>query len=495
MRRYGRIAASMLASFLLQARNLVISLVVFRLLDDPRVVWGLVNQVNASVTLLSVPARLGLEFAAVQMVAKHREDAPRSALAALLGATAVRVGLALLFGLPLVLFPSAIAPYVGLGDVPGLVRAGGWLLVSTSLYEFGAYVVSASDAFGAMLTSRLLYAGVNIALIAWIAASGSNDAEAVVASQTWSGAAACVYLVWVIAMQARALRRRANGQPSAVAAPEGAAMVRQVVRFAVPLTAVAAAGQVFTYLDRVLLPLLASREDLGSYSVASSVVGASLFGTYAFRNVARTRLPSQLARDPDAARETLRATYRASLLVAAWIAAGLVAVAPDLLVVLYGPEAVPAAAMLPWFVPYVLLTAHASFSTTALVSADQPSRQAWLTAGAAALNALLNLVLMPWIGPYGAIAAATLASVPLAWAASTAVNRAYGHRRDGLGALADSFPFGLRALAFSSASAAAGAVVAGPTLVASVGAGCVLTVTFAGLALAGGEVQRIRAAL
>ena len=47
--RFVRIGASLMSSLLLQARNLVISVVVFRLFADPTTLWGTVNQVAATV--------------------------------------------------------------------------------------------------------------------------------------------------------------------------------------------------------------------------------------------------------------------------------------------------------------------------------------------------------------------------------------------------------------------------------------------------------------
>ena len=55
--RLGRIAASFGSSLLLQARNLVVSVVVFRLFADPKELWGTVNNVTAVVTMLSLPAK------------------------------------------------------------------------------------------------------------------------------------------------------------------------------------------------------------------------------------------------------------------------------------------------------------------------------------------------------------------------------------------------------------------------------------------------------
>lgn len=493
-RRLVRISASLGASLLLQARNLIVSVVVFRWFADPTELWGVVSLVVAWVTLLSLPAKFGLELTAVQLVSRYREAAPRAALEAMAQASALRVALTLVASLPLVFLPAVFAPWLGLDDAPHLVAVGGWLLLTTSLYEYGTMLLSSADDFVAMMLARLMYALVNIGGIAWIAWVGLEDpAAAILWSQVAGGAASVLLSLAVLAWQVRRLARQPPVGGGAVP-PAGWGMAREILRFSLPVSLVAAAGQVFSYLDRVMIPWLADIAQLGSYALASSVVAAALFGTYAFRNVARSQLPGLLLRDPAEARATLLAGYRASTAVGIWIAAGTLACASDLLRVVYGAEVDEAARMLVWFVPYVLISAHANFSATALVAADRPGAYAVLMGGLSVLNLGLNLLLIPVLGGFGAIASSTLSLVPLAVLSYRLISQVYGEvlwtwRSVGDGAVAFGRLAGLGAVA-----SAAGWALSAPDAVHAVGAGVIVTLVFGLLMQLTGEVGRIRAA-
>lgn len=382
-----------------------------------------------------------------------------------------------------------------MADVPQLVEAGGALLLATSLYEYATFLVSATDDFASMAGARLTYTVVNVALIlgiAWVRPEGV--AVAVVLAQAVAGFAALGAVATPIQRRMADLRARAATTVPPEDAPGGVGLVRAIATLALPMTLVSAGAQLFSYLDRVLLPILASREALGTYAVASSIIAAALFATYAFRNVARTRLPGELRKDPDAAQRTLLATYRACVAVALWIAAGAVSVAPDLVVLLFGTDAVPVAAMVPWFAPYVVATAHATFSGTALVAADRPRTYTVLTGALLALNLALNLVLIPQFEGYGALAAMTLSTVPLALWSYREVARAYGEALWSREAVADALPSALRMGVAALLATGAGLALTGPTWMAAVTAGLAVTAVWAvGLAVTG-DWRAIRAA-
>ncbi|HMV66492.1 MAG TPA: oligosaccharide flippase family protein, partial [Myxococcota bacterium] len=418
--RWMRIGASMVASLLLQARSLIISLVVFRMFAGPAEVWGTVSNVIAVVTVLALAAKLGLEFTGVQLVSKYRDDDPAAALESLRLTSALRGALALIVALPLLVAPGLVGGLVGLGDVPELVVIGAWLLITSSLYEFTSFLLSGTDNFRSMANARLVYTVVNVGGIALAASYPENGAADILWAQVAGGAAALLWGGVALWGEGRKLAARATGEV------DRRALMDEIVRFSIPMLMVNGAGQLFSYLGRIVIPVMSDRVTLGHYALAESVVSAAMFGTYAFRNVARTRLPGLLRRDPDEARRVLLATYRANMVVAVVIGAGSVAVAPDLLVALYGEDARPAAEMLPWFVPYVLLSAHGNFSATALVSADQPRAYATLMGALAGFGLLLNVAFVPWLGGYGAILGGTLSMVPLVALAWRKVVVAYG---------------------------------------------------------------------
>ena len=483
-----RIGASMISSLLLQARSLIISLVVFRVFTNPAEVWGTVSNVIAVVTVLALPAKLGLEFTGVQLVSKYREDQPATALEALRQTSLLRLGLALLVSLPLLFTPGFVGRLVGLGDVPELVVIGAWLLITSSLYEFTSFLLSGTDNFRSMANARLVYTLINvggIVLAAWHAADGAAD---ILWAQVAGGAAALAWGGGALWGEGRKLAARAVGEV------DRGALFEEIWRFSIPMLMVNGAGQLFSYLGRVVLPVVSDRETLGHYALAESVISAAMFGTYAFRNVARTRLPGLLRKDPAEARQVLLATYRANMVVGVVISAGAIAVAPDLMVVLYGEDARQAALMLPWFVPYVLLSAHGNFSATALVSADQPRAYALLMGTLAGVGLALNLAFVPWLGGYGAILGGTLSMVPLVVLAWRKVAVAYGEL-DGAEVVRDGALVFLRLAAMAAVASAAGLALSGPTLLMSVTAGVVVVAVLGGLLWVTGEVKAVREAM
>jgi O-antigen/teichoic acid export membrane protein len=500
-RRAGvaRIASSMIASLLLQARNLIISLVVFRVFDDPRLVWGTVNNVLVVVTVLALPAKFGLEFTGVQYVSKYREDRPDVAADALRKTAWLRGGLAVLAALPMLVAPGVVGALVGMTDVPELVQLGGLLLFTTSWYEFTSLLLSGTDNFRGMARARLIYTVVNvlgIGMAAWRARSGVGDGAAdIVGAQVAGGALAMAYGSFVLWRELRGLDQRAPtvSVDARDDAPTGRAMWRALIAYSLPMLVVNGSGQLFSYLGRIVLPMLADRAVLGSYALAESAIAAAVFGTYAFRNVARTRLPNQLRTAPDEAKRTLLATYRASLMVGGLISAGAIATAPALFQVVYGPDAAEAASMMPWWAPYVMLSAHGSFSATALAAADRQKVYSALMLGCGLLGLAFNVLLIPAWGGFGAIAGGTLSFVPLAAIAWHLVVGTYG--LDGRAVAVASIPTGLKILGMTAVTTAVGWLIAAPTWPAAVGAGVAQVAVFGGMMWATGELRALRAAM
>ncbi|MFM2163139.1 MAG: hypothetical protein RLZZ383_2651 [Pseudomonadota bacterium] len=493
VQRFRRIGASMLASLLLQARNLIVSLVVFRMFADPNAVWGTVNNVLVVVTVLALPAKFGLEFTGVQLVSKYRSDRPDLASLALRRTALLRLGLGLLVAAPMLAAPASVGALVGLGDVPALVVLGGWLLLSTSAYEYTSLLLSGTDNFGAMARNRVVYTLANVSGIAWAAwrtASGSDGAYDIVLAQVAAAVLAFVGGAVALAGEDRRLRSAAV---LSTEGPTSAQLWRDIWWFSLPMLLVNGSGQLFSYLGRLVLPILADRSVLGAYALAESAVSAAVFGTYAFRNVARTRLPGLLRTDPAAAREVLLANYRANLAVAAVIAAGAVAAAPSLFRVLYGPDAEVAAGLMPAFAPYILISTHGNLSATALAAADRPRAYAALLLACGLVGVALNAAFIPSLGAAGAVVGGTLSNVPLAVVAWVFVARAYGVSTAEV--LRGGWRTALRLMLYFALPAGAGLAVAGPTWVGALGAGVAVVAVFASLIWATGELRRLRAAL
>lgn len=492
-----RIASSIGSSLLLQARNLIISVLVYRLIADPAEVWGTINNVLAVVTLAALPGKFGLEYTAVYFVSKYRDERPEVAVKALQASTILRLTLTTVVASVLVGLPGPVGMLTGLSDVPGLVQIGGLLLFSSSVYEFASFLLSSTDNFPAMLAVRLLYTILNISLVVYVAVDGAeNPVDLVILSQVVAGVGAAL-LAWFFVR--RDLRKMHDGASSPFSSLGSMIEERPawntLLTFSFPMTLSSAANQIFNYVDRVLIPVLASRTALAHYAVANSVVSASLFGTYAFRNVARAQLPAQLLKDPPAARARLMATYRASFAVAVLINAGILSMAPDLVVAIYGEEATEAAHLLVWFVPWVFLSAHGNLSATALVCANRPRTYAVLMGALSAVNVGLNVLLIPRYEGAGAIAASTFALAFLAVLAYREVARSYGEELWSLRVALNAATPIAHISAMGALAWLAGVAISSPDLAASLGAGVAVTAVFLGSMWMTGEVKTLRAAM
>jgi O-antigen/teichoic acid export membrane protein len=493
LQRFRRIGASMLASMLLQARNLIVSLVVFRMFSDPNAVWGTVNNVLVVVTVLALPAKFGLEFTGVQLVSKYRADRPDLASLSLRRTAWLRLALGVCVAAPMLFAPGWVGSLTGLGDVPHLVVLGGWLLLSTSAYEYTSLLLSGTDNFGAMARNRVVYTLANVAGIAWAAwrtTSGGDGAYDIVLAQV--AAASLAFVGGAIALWREDARLR-SAPVGSTDGPDSRTLWLDIWRFSLPMLLVNGSGQLFSYLGRLVLPILADRSVLGAYALAESAVSAAVFGTYAFRNVARTRLPGLLRNDPGEAREVLLANYRANLAVASVIAAGAVAAAPSLFRVLYGPDAEIAASLMPVFAPYILISTHGNLSATALAAADKPRAYAALLLVCGLVGVGLNAAFIPSLGAAGAVVGGTLSNVPLAVVAWVLVARAYGFST--VEVLRGSLVTCFRLALYFILPTLAGLLVAGPTWTGALGAGVVVVATFGLLIAATGELARLRAAL
>jgi O-antigen/teichoic acid export membrane protein len=183
----------------------------------------------------------------------------------------------------------------------------------------------------------------------------------------------------------------------------GARRARELCGYAVPLAAAALCVSLYQRLDLLLLKVLgATSAEAGVYAAAQNL--SLLPGLLSF-SLAPALLSSltRALRDGDdrAARETGRQAMRAVLLLApvAALAAG---AAPEIVVLIFGPEFLPAAALLRLLMPGALALVFVSVAMSILAAAGRDVwtlHVAWpLLAGAA----VGHLLLIPKTGALGA---------------------------------------------------------------------------------------------
>lgn len=165
---------------------------------------------------------------------------------------------------------------------------------------------------------------------------------------------------------------------------------------------------IYTTADLVMLGFMADAHEVGLYSASArlavmAVVPASIVGAAFLPQLAA-------ARDDVVRRNRIARQYAAPVLVAgAGIAALAVAYPSDLLGIVFGSAFLPASATLALLLGGSAITCLRLCHDSVLLAWDFDRERLMTLGGAAALNVVLNFVLIPRYGGYGA-AMATLAA-------------------------------------------------------------------------------------
>jgi O-antigen/teichoic acid export membrane protein len=163
---------------------------------------------------------------------------------------------------------------------------------------------------------------------------------------------------------------------------------------------------VYTQIDKLVLGYFDTVEEVGQYSLARAVMEVSLFPAFALVTTLRPALAARFARGE--LRECSRIVKRSLLLtLVAGVCFGSVflVLSVPLLELVYSPEYRYAGELMTWFASVIVIRSLGAMVLPALLAADRIRTYAWLTAGAAVLNFVLNLVLIPTMHSRGAILA------------------------------------------------------------------------------------------
>lgn len=181
------------------------------------------------------------------------------------------------------------------------------------------------------------------------------------------------------------------------------ALARQAVPFALAGLFV----KVYSYLDTLMLERFYGTDAVGTYSVPYKITYAFQFIPLVFTAALYPALSSVYANgDRDGLKRVFAGSLRLMVVVGAPLAAGLSAIAPWFIPLVYGNDFLPSVPVLT-VLPWVLLPIFLDFPVGSLLNA---THRAHLKTGAMGatmvLNAALNLLLVPRMGPVGAAWAA-----------------------------------------------------------------------------------------
>lgn len=286
------------------------------------------------------------------------------------------------------------------------------LLVSQAALELSLTIASARlepGRYGAMLGSKALIALIIGALLAWIGLGAAAPVWGLIVGQ---GAALLLF--------GRHIWRNAKIRWPV---PEER---RQQLGYGLPLIATFALAWVISGSDRLLLAWLLDEDAVGYYSAAYDLAFQSLTLLLTIINTAAYPLAVKALEQGGEAQARAQLVHNGELIVTAALAGatGLVVLAPFVLALFVGEAFRPgAAAILPIVAAASALSGIKAYHFDIAFHLGKRSRTlVWVTALAAIINVILNLLLIPLLGIAGA-AWATLIAYGVALSASAGIGR------------------------------------------------------------------------
>jgi O-antigen/teichoic acid export membrane protein len=359
--------------------------------------YGKIETLIALTTVLGIVLRAGISSAFFRFYFDAADDAARR--------TVLRTSFWFTMGggtLGLVLLLALAEPIsellFGTSNSANLVRAAGVALWATINYEQLTSlfrVEERSVAFvAASLANVLLTIGVTLVLVVWL----EKGAIGVIVGN-FSGTL-LVYLALL------GFRREQLG----LELDRG--LLRSMNRFGIPLVPTALFLWVTNFSDRFFLVGLADVAEAGLYSVGVRVASAMVLLLTAFR-LAWPAFAYSI-RDEDEAKRTYAFVLTYLTVVTAWVALGLTLLAPWIVDVLAAPRFAESSRVVG---PLAFASvAFAAYIVVAIgVGRVRRTQFNWVVTGAAAaVNVVLNLVLIPPYGMMGAAVATVAAYVTMA---------------------------------------------------------------------------------
>jgi O-antigen/teichoic acid export membrane protein len=252
--------------------------------------------------------------------------------------------------------------------------------------------------------SRVLRNVLHLVLVFWLIRSPLD----------WAWAPALFVITYLAAsLYLYAVARKAAVIPGLILRRDVSAAV---IRSALPLGISAVMIQIYYSLDSIIIGILRTPQELGYYSAAYKIILfllaiADTFGTVLLPTLSRITAE----KDPERLRQTLPEIVNLLLLIGVPLTLGVMILAQETLAFLFGTGYLPgAAAMKILAVTIFAVFGNLPFGVLLLALHREKKYTLAVTAGAA-VNLVLNLILIPPFGIVGA-AAATLASELLVWA-------------------------------------------------------------------------------
>jgi O-antigen/teichoic acid export membrane protein len=159
-------------------------------------------------------------------------------------------------------------------------------------------------------------------------------------------------------------------------------------------------------MDRLMLGYFSGVEEVGQYAVGRNIAEVSLFPVFAMVMMLRPALAARFSTGKVSENaQIIRNSLRYSFVSGVFFAAIFATLGPVLVEFVFSDTFESAGRLMYFFVGVVVLRSAGAVILPALIAADRARIYAYLTAGSAGLNFLLNLLLIPRYQSRGAIVA------------------------------------------------------------------------------------------
>ncbi len=358
--------------------------------------WGSVSWAMAFATQVLIVAKFGLDLGASRLASEYGVGKP-GVLRSL-----IRTGsnLRLAFTLPTSVATYVLAPVIAHlfhnDDLLWPVRVSAGIIFCASVYEFQEQFLVGLNRHATVSRVRATMLSARIIATAAVVAAGMGAV-----------AILCGYIAaWLVGIAAFSLLLRHYLPEETPDEGDGAVIRRRLLAMSLPLAVSSASVTIYSQMDKLMLGYFDSLAEVGQYSIARAVMEVSLFPAFALVTTLRPALASRFSRGDtaDCAR-LIRRSLRLSLVAGVLFGSVFVAMAVPLLSLVYTDKYRYAGELMAMFSWVVIIRSLGALVLPALLAADRIRTYAWLTAGAAVLNFVLNLVLIPKMHSRGAIIA------------------------------------------------------------------------------------------
>jgi len=375
------------------ASSFVVSWVIARFAGDT--VWGTVSWTMAFATALLIVAKLGLGLGASRLASEYGNQHTGSLRALLSTAAWMRVVITLAVAALTFAFARTIAGWFHSEALLWPIRVSAAIVVCASIYEFQEHFLVGLNRHHTVSQVRSAHLLSRVVLTTIVVTAGLG-ATAVLTSYV---------AAWIIgiAIFALLLHRFLPPVSDPLPVPQ---IRRRLLAISLPLAVSSASVTIYTQMDKLMIGYFDTVEEVGQYAIARAVTEVSLFPAFALVMTLRPALASRFASgEVDTGAALIRGSLRLSLVGGVLFASLFGVLAVPLLTFVYSDTFAYAGELMALFAWVIVLRSMSALVLPALVAAERTRFYAWLTAGTAALNFVLNIVLIPRMHARGAIVA------------------------------------------------------------------------------------------